>query len=172
MKPFSSISEFVLIGLNYDHKPCFVIVLIADCGTDIYMFAMTTGKGGADSNHLPILHLVTRNDGSRSIKVPDLPGPQQSLNKGDFWRFNFKSDIGFSKVCFALSDFISIQLQNGGNDGWEIASIVTFLGGRFYSPQYHTYTLLTTDIDLDQMIDGDPAPGSHYSIELTKTTAS
>ena len=153
------------IGLTYDHKPCFIIVLIAGCATDIYIFAITSGEKGSESDDPPYLDLETLGEVGRIRLTDNLPGNQQSLNMGDFWRFNLKTDMGFES-CITKSDITFITLMNGGTDGWGIASIITVLG---YGD---SYTLLTVDIDLYQMIDEDPeGPHSDYTLSLTKSSA-
>ena len=133
------------IGLTYDHKPCFIIVLIAGCATHIYIFAMTSGEKGSESDSLPYLFLRNRGGKVNVTRLPDnLPGNQQSLNMGDFWRLNLKTDMGFP--CLTKSYTEVITLQNGGNDDWGVASIITFLGNG------DRYTLLTTDIDVYDMV--------------------
>ena len=163
-KPISKIEN--PYGKHNDDKPCFIIVLITGCATDIYVFAMMSGEKGSESDDPPLLRLVINGGHTGVIRLPDNSGDQQSLNMGDFWRFNLKSDLGFQNDCIKKSDIRDVIVQEGGTDGWGIASIITVLGNG------DRYTLLTTDIDLHQMVDRDPeGPNSDISIYLTITSA-
>lgn len=47
-------------------------------------------------------------------------------NKGDLWKLDL-SDFEFSDNCIQRSDISQVALLPGGDDGWRIESIVTFL---------------------------------------------
>ena len=60
---------------------------------------MTSGEKGSESDDPPLLRLVINGGHTGVIRLPDNSGDQQSLNMGDFWRFNLKSDLGFQNDC-------------------------------------------------------------------------
>ena len=57
--------------------------------------------------------------------LPDLSG---NKNKGDLWKFTFDNDFHFSKYV-TLNNIDCIVVRAGGNDGWNINSIITDLSG-------------------------------------------
>ena len=65
----------------------------------------------------------------------------------------------FRNGCIRKQDVNKIIIQNGGNDGWKISSIMTVLRVGNY------YTVLTADMGINRWIDGDSNP---HQITLTK----
>ena len=84
----------------------------------------------------------------KSVTLPELPGEEFVTNKGDLWRINL-SDFGFTDTCITKGDVQRITLVEGGNDGWLIDSVVTFLRTE------DSFTLLSSDIDVSRWIDGN-----------------
>ena len=87
-------------------------------------------------------------DEVNEIFLPDLAGDEFVANKGDLWRINL-SDFGFTDTCITKGDVQRITLVEGGNDGWLIDSVVTFLRTE------DSFTLLSSDIDVSRWIDGN-----------------
>ena len=90
-----------------------------------------------------------------------------SKNKGDFWIFNLYTDLGLSDSCITKDDIQSVIIQNGGNDGWKIESVMTTLASGTQ------YTVVTADIHLNMWVDGNPSgAGAATSITLSRASDS
>ena len=126
--------------------------------------AFTSGSGGAGSDDSPYLYVhLTNKQGS--TRFYDRPGNDMYSNKGDFWRFNLKTDLGLTDSCITKDDVQSIVIQNGGNDGWKIESVMTTLAAGT------KYTVVTADIHLNKWVDGNPSGGDSFtSITLSRAS--
>ena len=83
-------------------------------------------------------------------------------NKGDLWKLSISSIFNGRRRCISKSDVRRVAIQNGGNDGWKIESIVTELGSG------SNYIVLTTDIGFEKVIDGNlDLKGSTHQVDLT-----
>lgn len=124
-----------------------------DCVSDIYVFAHTsTGAGsGTDNTH----DIKVRANGNTYISgLNDLPRTDQAApGKGDLWKLNVYSDFNVpGSTCIKKCDIQYIALEEDGNDGWRIDSVITVLkSGR-------NYEVATLDMDVDQWIDRDGDP--------------
>ena len=83
-------------------------------------------------------------------------------NKGDFWIFKTST---LTLVCITKDDVQCIMIQNGGNDGWKIESVMTTPAAKTW------YTVVTADIHLNKWIDGNPSGGG-ASTSITLSGAS
>ena len=110
--------------------------------------AFTGGSRNAFTTNPPFIELTVDGE-TEYVQLYDLPGYDYSNNKGDLWKIELSS-FGFSNNCIKKWDMDAIALVEGGNDGWLIDSIVTFLHA-----EDGTFTLLSSDIDVYQWIDGN-----------------
>jgi len=62
----------------------------------------------------------------KKIKLYDRPGNDYTRYKGDKWSIRL-SDFGFSDKCILRGDIVNLALLAGGDDGWNIESVVTYL---------------------------------------------
>ena len=129
--------------------------------------AFTAGSKHAKSNDLPYLSVTLNNHEHGTARFPNRPGDDQQRNKGDFWTFDLRRNLGFKKGCITKADIKSIVVQNGGKDGWRIESIITIL--RFGQSDY---SIVTADIGTNKAVDRNPSKGDRSSfreITLNKT---
>ena len=126
------------------------------CGTHLYVMAFTSGYSHAGSDDSPILY-VYLNGQKRGHYVPlyDRAGDDMYPNKGDIWKYSISSLL--DTTCISKGDIRSIAIHNGGNDGWNIESVMTVLRGSNY------YAIVSADMDIYRWIDGD---GSNYERQL------
>ena len=126
--------------------------------------AFTSGSDEAGSDQHPYLYVyLTKEAGT--VRFYDRPGDDMYSNKGDFWIFNLKTDLGLSDSCITKDDVQSIIIQNGGNDGWKIESVMTTLVAG------NQYTVVTADIHLNKWVDGNPdVADSSTSITLSRAS--
>ena len=84
-------------------------------------------------------------------KTALLPTPSGGIvqGKGDLWKLSLETDIGFTE-CITLKDIQNMSIQEDGDDGWRIDSIVTFL---VVDPYY--WAMSSADFDVNRWIDGD-----------------
>ena len=73
-----------------------------------------------------------------------------SKNKADLWTIPM-SDFGFYNLCVWDVNIEKVSIRNGGNDGWNFASIMTIL----HAPYNDTYIVLTADMNANSWVDGD-----------------
>ena len=119
----------------------------------------TSGKGNAGSDDSPYLYIFLHNKEHRSKRFPDNPGNDMVNNKGDLWEFSLSS-FNFQKTCITKGDISKVIIQEGGNDGWHIKSVVTMVHSG------SKYKILTVDLNVNRWIDGN---GSSAQRELLLT---
>ena len=111
----------------------------------------TSGPKYAGSDDSPFIEIDLYNHEERRVRFPDNPGDDMVKNKGDLCTIPI-SHFGFRKKCINRGDIRKVAVMQGGNDGWNIKSIVTMVsttGGK--SP----YLPLTVDMNINRWIDGD-----------------
>ena len=136
--------------------------ITAHCATEMYVMAFTGDGKYAGSDDSPYLVIDLANGEHAVAQFPDNPGDDMTRNKGDFWRFNLRTDLHLEKSCITKADVSNVIIQNGGNDAWTIASITTILAS------HRVYTVVTADIWLNWSVDGNPdADRTSPNVRLT-----
>ena len=80
--------------------------------------------GGIDSSHDIEFH--TSSGVTYKSSLFNLPGDQATIGKGDLWKLNLNIHFGIpSLACIRKSDITSVTIEEDGNDGWLIDSVVT-----------------------------------------------
>jgi hypothetical protein len=118
------------------------------CLTTLYVMGFTSGKTHAGSDHSPFIEIGLFNGQKKTVRFPDNPGNDMVGNKGDLWVIPF-SNFGF-KCCVKKGNIESVVVKQGGNDGWNIQSIVTMVSKSDSEKQ-----LLTSDTGVYRWIDGN-----------------
>ena len=109
----------------------------------------TSGYTYAESDDSPFICVTLNTGETRELRIPYLPSDEYTLNKGDLWPIPISS-FGFSSTnCITYSCITQVLLREGGNDGWNIASIMSVL--RIQG----AYKLLTADFNVNRWIDGN-----------------
>ena len=135
--------------------------LASNCITDIYVFVHTSrqagGGGGTDNSH--DIEFRTSSATYKS-SLFDLPGDQASIGKGDLWKLDLNTHFGVpSWRCIRKSDIRSIAIEEDGNDGWLIDSVVTVI-----KKVQEDDETLTIDLDEHQWIDGNGNPNEQPGV--------
>ena len=112
--------------------------------------AYTSSLNGAGSYDNHRIRLQA-NGVASTINLPNLPKKKFSPNKRDLWKLDLGDSFGFTS-CITINDMEHISILQGGNDGWNIESIVTFA----VVDQY-IWSLTSADFNVNQWIDGDGA---------------
>ena len=135
------------------------IFISAACLQSLYILAFTSGRknAGSDMSHKVEVRAAGE---TKVIKLPNRPGNDYYPYKGDLWELTFK-DLGFS-CCVTLKDLDHVAIESGGNDGWNIDSIVTYV-----NVTGHGFKELTHDFNVFRWIDGNGA-ASNRRFMLTK----
>ena len=127
--------------------------------------AFTSGLLHADSDNFPDIFVKLTNGEEKSVKLDDHPDVDEMMkDKGDLWRlpintFQFTTNNG----CITKSDIVQVTLKKGGDDGWNIESVVTTLHFR------SSYVLLTTNMHVNRWIDGNSSPFTlSYVLSIVK----
>ena len=81
--------------------------------------------------------------------LPDLPEGNFEQGMGDLWKLSIKDFFNFD-TCITLSDIESISIVAASDDGWNIASIVTYA-----VVDAECWQLISADYDVNQWVDGD-----------------
>ena len=118
----------------------------------------TSDLVNADSDVRHRVKVTLTNGESGTKRLPNLPGDDYLMNKGDLWTISFRTHLDFTS-CVMKSDIQSIAIKQGGNDDWNIKTIVTFVGSG------DDYELATTDFNVNRWIDSD-GDESHRLFEL------
>lgn len=127
------------------------------CISYIYVMAFTSGLHYAGSDNSPYIHISLIKDEGQH-RLYDRPGNDMYPNKGDLWKFTMR-DFGFHG-CVTKNQIRRVSIRSGGNDGWNIESIVTIARSR-------KYEIVTANFHVNRWIDGDGQP-SHREFILTK----
>ena len=114
--------------------------------------AFTTTDKSAGSRNLPSLSVRLNSGDEETLEFPNLNVNEQTKGKGDLWefkiaRFDFKTDN-----CITKSDISEVTIHNGGDDGWQIESVVTVLHGGL------SFDVVTADMHVNRWIDGNDEP--------------
>ena len=109
--------------------------------------AFTSGLGGAESDTSHSIQ-IQLNGIVRTVTLYDSPGDDFVANKGDIWTIGLSS-FGFSDSCIRIPEIQRVSIIASGNDGWNIATIVTLVSDSSY------YQVLTEDFGVNHWIDGD-----------------
>ena len=130
------------------------------CLKYLYILAFTSGKKNAGSDDAHKIEVKAAGQ-TRVLKLPNQKGNDYLKNKGDLWKLTFDDDFHFDE-CVTLDNLEHIAIVAGGNDGWNIDSIVTYVGtaeSRFMD--------LTANFNVFRWIDGD-STSSAKRFKLTK----
>ena len=129
------------------------------CATHLYVMAFTSGlkHAGSDTHHSVGLYVKEH----KYVTLPNNPGDDMTPNKGDLWTIPIEQ-FGFEEKCIWKDDISNVVIENGGNDGWNIGSIVTMIGEK-----NTTFALLTANMGVNRWVDGDSG-SSRYHFFLTK----
>ena len=131
------------------------------CADSIFLIAFTTHELYARTVDFPFLSLTLTNGAQRELRLRDNPGDEFHADDGDMWQIQI-SDFGFSgSTCVTYDSINRVTIRAGGNDGWQIDSIMTVLDTD------GVYKALTLDFRVRQWIDGDDKV-SYLSFDLTK----
>ena len=96
------------------------------CLKYLYILAFTSGKKNAGSDDAHEVEVRAAGQ-TRVLKLPNRPGNDYLEHMGDLWKLTFDGDLHFTR-CVTLANLDHIAIEAGGNDGWNIDSIVTYVG--------------------------------------------
>ena len=129
----------------------------------LFVMAFTSGYSSAGTNDSPYISIHLRNGDEAERRLYDRPGDDMARNKGDLWSFPI-SNFNFRRThCVSKRDISHVIIREGGNDGWNIESIVTVLE----YPRYR-YDVVSADFNVNRWIDGDDQNDEHrrYSLRI------
>ena len=109
----------------------------------------TSGLKNAGSDDSPLIEIDLNNDEQKKVRFPDNPGNDMVKNGEDLWTIPISS-FKFKETCIRKGDIRKVAVKEGGNDGWNIESIVTMV-----STEGGTLSLLTVDRNINRWIDGN-----------------
>ena len=130
------------------------------CYQSLYIIAFTSGLKKADSDDRAFVEMRLRNGEISTIRLYDRKGDDYVRYKGDMWQFDLYA-FGFNDNCITRSDIVHLALLEGGNDGWNIDSVITLLQRKSY------YRILSRDFHVDHWLDGNDGDLSHLRFDLT-----
>ena len=120
----------------------------------LYVMAFTSNLKWANSDSSHKIELQY-NGVVKTMALYNRPGDDYLLNKGDLWELSLS---GWQ--CIRLPAIQRVSIVPGGNDGWNIGSIVTLVSDS------SNVQLLTRDFNVNRWIDGDGA-SSHKKFDLS-----
>lgn len=121
-------------------------------------FTSGVGSAGSDTSHMVEVQLSGYQ--VRNLRLYNRPGDDMLAHKGDLWELNF-ADFHFTYSCIRITEIRRVSILEGGNDGWNIDSIVTLVKDSSGGIQ-----VLTQDLDVNRWIDGN----SHHSYRRFELT--
>ena len=131
------------------------------CADNIYVIAFTTHAQHASTVNFPFIRLTLTNGAFRDLRLFDAPGAEFQHGVGDMWQLPI-SDFGFSgSTCVTYDSISQVTIREGGNDGWQIDSIMTVLDTD------GVYQALTLNFRVNRWVDGDDL-SFYRSFDLTK----
>ena len=106
------------------------------CATYLYVMGFTSnvGHAGSDDDHYVLINL--KNGEERHLKLYDRKGNDMLENKGDLWKIPIRQ-FKFRERCITKSSISRITIEEGGDDGWNIESIITMLDDHLLSVDFH-----------------------------------
>lgn len=127
------------------------LTTIGPCIRYLYVMAYTSSKlfSGSDSSHRIE---IQANGLTKTTILSDLPKDDYSPSKGDLWKLSIADDFKFTG-CVSKKDIQGIGILAGGNNGWNINSIITYVAGNEYN-----WELSSVDLDVDRWIDQNSKP--------------
>lgn len=131
--------------------------------------AFTSGLAYAQSDGGHAVEMVAKGKNC-TADLPDLPGNDYDLHKGDLWKINLHSLSCSGSAftgCIRKGDITSITITESSDDAWNIDSVITILKASYFNGQYwNASEVATMDMDVNRWIDADYAP-EHRRFELT-----
>ena len=139
----------------------YVYFHVAQCISHIYIMAFTSGVSHAGSDNSAHFEIKVGNQ-VKSIQLSDRPGNDYYPNKGDIWDYPLSS-FGIH-TCTTPRDITGLAIIEGGNDGWNIQTIVVMASGT--NPRY---TVLSAAVGVNRWIDGNgSAQHKRYDLPLVR----
>ena len=131
------------------------------CADSIFLIAFTTHAQYASTVDFPFIRLTLSNGQQRELRLFNAPGDEFQPDDGDMYQWSI-SEFGFSgSTCVTYDSISQVTIREGGNDGWQIDSIMTVLDTD------GVYRALTLDFRVNRWIDGDDL-SFYRSFDLTK----
>ncbi len=136
----------------------------AHCVDYLYVMAHTASHNNAGTNEEHEIEMVA-NGQTRLYMLEDPQAPADGYErfKGDLWKINLKNDFGFTG-CVNKGDIVSIAIEEHGNDGWKIDSIITILRDNYLGGT--DYEVATVDMDANRWIEGDVITHRRFELNL------
>ena len=124
--------------------------IFTDCIKNIYVWAFTSDTKYAESDGSHKIEIEANNQ-IRSVHLPDLPGNDFTVNKGDLFKIPISS-FGFTSSCVHLdsSTIKAINIVSDSDDGWNIDSIVMSA-----TSTTGEHAIMIVDIGVDRWIDSN-----------------
>ena len=116
--------------------------------------AFTSGASDAGSDSTHVVEVQLTSGQVRCLPLYDRPGDDMLSHKGDLWKISF-TDFHFTDGCITIQEISGVAIKEGGNDGWQIDSIATFVKDVYGGSQ-----LLTQNLDAFRWIDDNGAYSS------------
>ena len=120
------------------------------CFANLCVLAFTSGKENAQTDDPPFIEITLDDSKTHSVKFPK--SPAMTKNKGGIWKFPLFFKDGSFEDCVERADIKSVAVKPGGDDGWNIKSILTM-----ECTDSGVFQLLTVDMNVNRWIDGDGA---------------
>ena len=131
------------------------------CADSIFLIAFTTHELYASTVDFPFIQLTLNNNEQRELRLRNNPGDEFQPDDGDMWQIQI-SDFGFRRsTCVTYDSVNLVTIISGGNDGWQIDSIMTVL------ETDGEYQPLTLNFRVRRWIDGDDNAAYRF-FDLTK----
>ena len=126
--------------------------------------AFTSDLLHAESDNMPNITVNLTSGEEKSVRLYDHPDVDDMMkDKGDLWKLPINIFQFTTNDCITKSDIVQVTIKKGGNDGWNIESVVTTL--HFGS----SYVLLTTNMHVNRWIDGNSSPFTlSYVLSIVK----
>ena len=138
----------------------------AFCYQSLYILAFTSGKPTAGSDDRAYVEMQIKNEIPKRVRLYNRPGDDCMRFKGDMWRISLSS-FEFYDNCITRSDIENLALLPGGNDSWNIESVITFL------KRGSNYLLLSRDFNVLHWLNADSQPAYlRFDLNLVGTTTS
>ena len=131
------------------------------CATELYVMAFTSTLAYAGTDDLPSLFVKLMTGEEKSLAFYNHVGVDDlTKGKGDLWKFQITNFNFITDTCITKSDITGVTIHNGGDNGWNIESVVTVLHGGL------SFDLLTANMNVNRWIDGNDLP-SELKYDLT-----
>ena len=124
--------------------------------------AFTSGDSRGDTDDRQYVRLNVNGD-VRTRRLYNTPGGDYVNNRGTQWKIHIENTFGYH--CVQLQQIKSISIIAGGDDGWQVSSIATYVS---YDNYGRNSRLLSLNLDAYRWLDTDKSTQKEFKLHIQR----